>query len=131
MHKIPIIILLTLTFVTPVKADQLSYLSKKDAKKASRVMKKLDSVYLFCGCCDENVIEVARIVKVEVKFTGYENYYEIILTYKDKKDNLQTMGVDLAYVWSKKNKKIQTIGQILKLEHDPCRSLETVKDFKN
>ena len=131
MHKILLIFLLIFTFIIPVKADQLSYLSKKDAKKASRVMKKLDSVYLFCGCCDENVIEVARIVKVEVKFTGYENYYEIILTYKDKKDNLQTMGVDLAYVWSKKNKNIQTIGQILKLEHDPCRSLETVKDFKN
>lgn len=129
MHKTLLIFLLILTFIIPVKADQLSYLSKKDAKKASRVMKKLDSVYLFCGCCDENVIEVARTVKVEVKFTGYENYYEIILTYKDKKDNLQTMGVDLAYVWSKKNKKIQTIGQILKLEHDPCRSLGTVKDF--
>ena len=92
-------------------------------------MKKLDSVYLFCGCCDENVIEVARIVKVEVKFTGYKSYYEIILTYKDQKDNLQNRPVDLAYVWSNKNKRPQTIGQILKLEHDPCRNLKAVQVF--
>ena len=129
MCKISLMFLLALTVIFPAKADQLSYLSKKEAKKASRVMKKLDSVYLFCGCCDENVIEVARTVKVEVKFTGYKSYYEIILTYKDQKNNLQTRPVDLAYVWSNKNKKLQTIGQILKLEHDPCRNLKPVQVF--
>ena len=129
MSKILLIFLLAFSFINPLKADQLSYLSKKEAKKGRRVINRLDSVILFCGCCDENVIEVARVVKVEVKFTGYENYYEIILTYKDNKNNLQTMGIDLAYVWSNKNKKLQTIGQIINLEHDPCRSLGTVNTF--
>jgi hypothetical protein len=129
MYKIVLIFLFIFTFIIPSKADQLSYLSKKEAEKGCSVINKLDSVYLFCGCCDENVIEVARRVKVEVKFTGHESYYEIILTYTDKNDSIQTMGIDLAYVWSKKNKKLQTIGQILKLEHDPCRSLWNVKTF--
>ena len=71
MSKILLIFLLAFSFINPLKADQLSYLSKKEAKKGRRVINRLDSVFFFCGCCDENVIEVARVVKVEVKFTGY------------------------------------------------------------
>jgi hypothetical protein len=41
----------------------------------------------------------------------------MILTYKDKTGVKKTKAIDLAYVWSNKNNKIQTIGDILELEH--------------
>jgi len=120
------ILLLSLLMALPAQADQLAYISKKQAKKARRAMKKMDGVYLFCGCCSGDERKWVQIDKVEVRFTDYENYYEVVITYTDKAGNNQTIGVDLAYVWTNKGGKTQTIGELLGFEHDPCDRLGAV-----
>lgn len=87
----------------------------------------MDYVYLYCGCCVSDTVEKAKVVKIKFKFTGYENFYEMILTYVDKASVRKTKEIDLAYVWSNKNNKTQTIGELLELEHDPCIRLGNVK----
>ncbi len=101
-------------------ADQLAYISKLDADQAAEVISKLKHVYLFCGCC--SVVEPVRVkpVNVYTRHTGYENYWEVIIEYKGKDGNIVENALDLAYVWKKKRKKYQTIGEMLGLEHDPC-----------
>lgn len=111
----------------PVKADQLSYISKSQAKKAKRAIKKMDYVYLYCGCCNNDPKKLVKIIKTEVKFTNYQNYYQVVLTYIDKDGVTKTEGIDLAYVWINKKNKIQTVGELLNYEHDPCNRLGEVE----
>jgi len=113
-------------FVIPAKADQLSYITKEQAKKARKEIRKMDYVYLFCGCCDDEIAEQVKVVKVKFKFTGYENYYQVILTYKDKTGSVFGEGIDLAYVWSNRDNKNQTIGELLAFEHFTCLRLGDV-----
>ena len=90
-------------------------------------MKKMDRVYLFCGCCTGDAKELAKVKKVKIRFTDYERFYEVMLTYTDRSGATKTTSVDLAYVWSNKGGKVQTIGELLSLKHDPCSRLGEVK----
>lgn len=106
------------------RADQLAYISKEDAEKAVKVISKLRKVYLFCGCCSLEEPKKVKPVKVYYEYTNYESYYEVFIEYKDDNGKVVREPVDLAYIWRKKRKKYQTIGQVLNLEHDPCVYLE-------
>jgi hypothetical protein len=108
-------------------ADQLAYLSKENAEKGVAYLLKHKKVIIFCGCCEGVIPLKVKIIKAEAKFTNYENYYEIYITYKNPQKTITTLPVDLAYLWTKYKGKIMTIGQILNLEHDPC--VETI-DWK-
>ncbi|HHP7242589.1 MAG TPA: hypothetical protein ACFCUD_13015 [Cyclobacteriaceae bacterium] len=124
IHLLKIFTLLSfLCFAFLAKADQLAYLSKKEAKKAYRIMKKMDYLYLYCGCCDNDPVVIAAVIKAEVKITDYENYYEVVLTYKNPFGEIVTHGVDLAYVWTINKGKPITVGELMKLEHDPCNKI--------
>lgn len=115
-------LLLLLVFAPISKADQLAYLSKADAEKGAALIEQYKKVILFCGCCDNSAIEKIKIQSVEVKHTGYENYYEITVSYVDHGE-LKSVPLDLAYVWVKTKKEgVQTIGALLGLEHDPCKT---------
>jgi hypothetical protein len=103
-------------------ADQLAYLSKADADRAANFLEKQKTVGIYCGCCDNDVLEAVEISGVEVKYTGYEQYYEVYIKYKSN-DELKTVAVDLAYLWvNTKGIGIQTVGKALGLEHDPCNT---------
>lgn len=102
-------------------ADQLAYISKREAKQAKKLLKTFDAVVLYCGCCSGDTEKRAFISKVKVSKTGYEKFYEVILTYVDEDGKEISEGIDLAYVWDE-NKK-QTIGEILGLDHDPCERI--------
>lgn len=103
-------------------ADQLAYLSKADADRAAALIEKSKKVALFCGCCDNQEMEVIKVKGVEVKFTGYEQYYEVYVMYSYQGE-LKSTPVDLAYIWIKtKGVGVQTVGKALGLEHDPCKS---------
>ena len=127
LGKIAFILLFSALFALPASADQLAYISKKQAKKARKALKKMDYVYLFCGCCDAEPAVRAKIGKVEIKYTEVEDYYEVVLTFIDETGKLRTLGVDLAYVWTNKGGKTRTIGELLDMEHDPCTRLNGVK----
>lgn len=101
-------------------ADQLAYLSKKDAERGAEIIEGAKKIAFFCGCCDNQEKEVIKVKGVEIKFTGYEQYYEIYVMYSYQGE-LKSVPVDLAYVWVKQHGEVKTIGQILGLEHDPCK----------
>ena len=118
--KIFAVTLILIAFCSITKADQLAYLSKTDADRGAKVIKETQSLVLYCACCSNYSVQKVEITNVTVKYTGYEEYYEIIIEYIDDKGNEQSEAIDLAYVWTMQNGKYVTIGQILELEHDPC-----------
>lgn len=120
MKKITLI-LACLFALNNLYADQLAYISKEDAYRAINVISKAKKVIQFCGCCDKDIPLKVKITSVEAKFTNYENYYEVYITYKDSKTKkLKTSPIDLAYLWVKIKGEIITVGKVLGLEHDPC-----------
>jgi len=127
MNKIILTLFLTFFLSIQVRADQLSYITKEQAKEGVKSISKLKFVYLYCGCCDNEEGELVKIIKVEYEFTNYENFYQVILTYQNENGVEKTEGIDLAYVWTNQNGKLQTIGEILNFKHDPCKRLEGIK----
>jgi hypothetical protein len=109
-----------LAFVGTASADQLAYISKAEADKAAALIERQKNVTLFCGCCDGDVPITVGVEGVEVKATGYEDTYEVIITYTDANGEVQTAALDLAYAWVEGKKGLSTIGEMLGLEHDPC-----------
>jgi hypothetical protein len=117
-----LLILCCILLATPfVYADQLAYLSKEDAQRAATYIESVKKIGLFCGCCDNQEIEIIKPKGVEVKFTGYEQYYEVYLQYSYQGE-LKSTPLDLAYTWVKIKGELKTIGQVLGLDHDPCKS---------
>jgi hypothetical protein len=122
MKKIILSLFTLLVFHFAGLADQLAYLSKADADRAANFLEKQKTVGIYCGCCDNDVLEAVEISGVEVKYTGYEQYYEVYIKYKSN-DEFKTVAVDLAYLWvNTKGIGIQTVGKALGLEHDPCNT---------
>ncbi len=101
-------------------ADQLAYISKSEADEAVTLIKKMKSVYLFCGCCAMQAPVKVSPTKVYAKFTDYEDYWEVYIEYTDKNGATIVEPLDLAYVWKKKMFGYKTIGSLLALEHDYC-----------
>lgn len=106
---------------TNLFADQLAYLSKADADRAAAFIDGVKKLAIYCGCCDNQEMEVVKVKGTEVKFTGYEQFYEVYVMYSYQGE-LKSVPVDLAYVWVKVKGQLQTVGQVLGLEHDPCKT---------
>jgi hypothetical protein len=103
------------------RADQLAYLSKADAERAASFIRTHKSLYIYCGCCDNETPEKIGVKRVEVRATGLENFYEVIVY--DKKRGGKAKSVDLAYTWFREyRKKYLTVASFLGLSHDPCNS---------
>jgi len=105
------------------QADQLAYLPKQDAEKAAEFIKTQEFIYLYCGCCDahESPVKI-KPVSVEVRYTNYEDFYQVVVTYEDASGAIQTEFTDLAYTWVKKKRKMLTVGAVMDFEHDRCHS---------
>jgi len=117
-----VMFLLLLLFCNQAKADQLAYLSKSDAEKAAAYMRKQSKLYLYCGCCDDEERQKIRPEKVEVRYTGYEDFYEVVVTFTGARSAIpELVAVDLAYTWVRKKFKYNTVGTMLGFTHDPCK----------
>lgn len=111
-------------FITQsAKADQLSYLTQAQAELACELIQGMEELYLFCGCCNETIGELVQVNDVHFQHTGYEDFYQVILTYTNSKQESVSKGIDLAYTWATVDDKIETLGELLDLDHDPCRRL--------
>lgn len=107
-----------------VEADQLAYLKKEDAEKAVKELQQYSGIWLFCGCCDDKSMEYILPKKIYIKYTNYEDWYEVVVEYIDQNFVYKTITLDLAYVWVRYGSKYKTIGKILRLKHDPCERIE-------
>lgn len=103
-------------------SDQLAYISKDQAERGAKFLKNEKVVLLFCGCCENDPKIYLRVKEISVKFTGYQNYYEIIITGTTAGGELKSVEADLAYVHVNREGKAVTVGKILGLECDPCAS---------
>jgi hypothetical protein len=119
MKKTLLILLIFTLGFNYVYADQLAYISKSEAEQAAKLIKG-KHVILFCGCCSNDAPVKVKVLKTEVKYTGYEDFYEVIITYKNAAGETVGESIDLAYVWVKSKKTTKTVGSVLGLEHDPC-----------
>lgn len=98
-------------------ADQLSYITQKQAADAVELLKNYDVIFMYCGCCDDDEGEYVLINDVTMRHTGYEDYYEVVI---EKESSMGFVPIDLAYVWIPVGEYALTIGTVLDLEHDPC-----------
>lgn len=118
MKLLPIFLLFLAPFL--VKADQLQWLSKKDAQKGVDYLLTKKKVVLWCGCCTGDVKEKVKLLGAKVKHTGTENFYEVIITYKTASKEIKESAIDLAYIHFKKGKLAYCVGTQLEMECDPC-----------
>jgi hypothetical protein len=118
--------LLLILGVNNLYADQLAYISKKDANRAVELITKAKKVIDYCGCCTGISPLKVKVTGVEARFTDYEEYYEVYITYKDENKAFKTVPVDLAYLWVKIKGEVQTVGKVLGLEHDSCVKSGTI-----
>lgn len=109
------------------KADQLAYLSKSDANKAIDWIVQQEYIYLFCGCCDGDTPRKVKMHNAFIRKTGYEDYYEVVLKYSEDGE-VKEEGVDLAYTWVRRKNKFKTIGELIHLVHDICRTFPSIKE---
>ncbi len=129
MRILALFFILSMSFVS--KADQLAYISQEEAEEAAQYLMKHTTVYLFCGCCTMQEPKKVTVLEAKAMHTGYENYYEVEIKYKDANGQIKFEKIDLAYTWRKKLFSYKTIGTLLKMEHDPCVNLKKWDDSKN
>jgi len=114
-----LLFLFTLISVT-ASADQLAYLTKDQAEKAVKFLKKQKRVMLFCGCCDNDPKVFVNVKKVYMAPAGYEDYYEIFIEGNAGNKEKLKKAVDLAYVFINKKGTAAAVGLELGMECDPC-----------
>jgi hypothetical protein len=120
-----------LTYVA--KADQLAYISKEKAEEVAAYLNKGKTVYLFCGCCAMQEPVKVKIISAKAKYTGYEDYWEVEISYKDEtsEKGYAVEAIDLAYVWKKGLLSAKTLGAKFDMKHDYCEKLKDWDDPKN
>lgn len=121
MKKAILLVLFSCFMLQVSFADQLAWLSKADAQRGAEYIEGAKKVIFFCGCCDKSAVEKIKVLGVEVKHTGTEEFYEIHVSY-NYHGEAKSVAVDLAYVWVKTKDGLQTVGKMLGLEHDPCKA---------
>ena len=127
MKKIFLLIFIALVGID-TKADQLACLSKSTAENASKVISQQEFIVLFCGCCDEDIPQAAKVLTTKVI---KDCDFQVLVTYETMDGEIKSETVDLAYVWMKDPNNPNgaiTIGQALNLEHDPCSDWNTEEE---
>ena len=105
-------------------ADQLAYLTKAQADKAIKFLNdnQVCNMILWCACCEGEPMRKAKITKYYTRYTGYENYYEIVLEGQltDGEEEYINGPVDLAYVFLRAGTQAKCLGKLLNMKCDPC-----------
>jgi antitoxin component YwqK of YwqJK toxin-antitoxin module len=101
------------------QADQLAWISKDQAQKATDYLKQQKQVVLWCACCDG---ETKRVVNVTgVSFVQVDkDYYQVVLEGTDLSGGSIKENLDLAYVHCNVKGKGVCVGTTLHFECKPC-----------
>jgi len=120
MKKTVITFLISAALTGIVSADQLGYITKEQAEKAAALLKSEREIMLFCGCCDNDPKIYLKVADVKVKHTGYQEYYQVIVTGITRTGEKMTVETDLAYVHVNRNGMAVAAGTVLGFKCDPC-----------
>lgn len=125
MKKQLITILILISFTGIASADQLAYITKEQAEKGAAFIRIQKEVLLFCGCCENDPKVYLSVKDVSVQHTGYQNFYQVIISGVNRGGEKMTVEADLAYVHVNINGMAVAAGKFLNFECDPC-----VQDLK-
>ena len=103
-------------------ADDLQYMSEVQAKKTVELLQKQKYVLLYCSCCAEgyDTKTYVKIESVSYRYTGYQEFYEVLVEGVDSNGNKVLETIDLAYTYIQKKKKGDCVGLVLKFFCMPC-----------
>jgi hypothetical protein len=120
MKKIATLFCLLLTY--NVYADQLIYLTKDQAEKTVKFLKEnsVDEAILWCACCTNEPMEKISISNYYYRYTGYEQYYEVVFEGTLNTGKSFKNPVDLAYVFLRSGRMAKCLGKLLNFKCDPC-----------
>jgi len=65
-------------------ADQAAYISQESAQKAVEIIKQAKKIKSYCAPCGDEKAETIRVDEVKAKYTNYENFWEVFLTYSPR-----------------------------------------------
>lgn len=120
MKKILFTLLITLMLPMLAKADQLAYMSKEEAIRATNFLKNQSSIILWCACCDGEQKMLVNLQKVNYEYTEYEDFYQVVIEGINNKKQIIIEKLDLAYVHINKNGIAVCLGSELEMDCDPC-----------
>lgn len=125
MKKVTFIFVVLLFLgIVNAKADQLAWITKAQAQKAVKLLKKQRWLVLYCACCDGDEKKKVKIKNVTYRHPlmqgkPQKEYYTVVVTAKiDGK--WKEMELDLAYAHVKKKRQAHCLGKVLGFECDPC-----------
>lgn len=118
--KFTLFVLSMFLMTTAAKADQLAYITKAQAIEATEYLLKESKVILWCACCDETKKTLVAISGVTYQHTGYQDYYEVLITGTDADGNSINQAIDLAYAHVQIEDDAESLGEVLGYECDPC-----------
>lgn len=135
------------SFLSVVWADQLAYNSCETCENTLKKLPAGSILVSYCSLADEDYVEVWKVQKAVVAYTGFKEFYEIMVFYKklfrskqpikegkykepieyvrvtakkeDKSDLYDLVGIDFAYVYVPDQKgSYVCLGQSMGLECD-------------
>jgi hypothetical protein len=117
-----LLIILLIFFCTHAKADQLAWISKEQAEKTIEFfeMNEIYEVVLWCGCCDHDHVQKISITNIFFRYTGTDQFYEVVIEGIDEMGEEFSNAVDLAYVHIQAESFAHCLGIALEFECDPC-----------
>ena len=88
-------------------ADQYAYISREEAMSARDLLSRGTTALEYCRPCGDTHYKKIVVTTVDVRHTGYENYYEVVINGK---------GIDLAYVFIYHNERWTNLAWAIGLE---------------
>lgn len=119
MKKTLLLTLILFSALSYSKADQLSYLSKEQAQRATAFLQKQAEIIIWCACCDNEPKLLVKVSKVYFERTEDKRFYHIFLVGIDSAGKKIKQEIDLAYIHINKNGKGYCVGKELGLKCDP------------
>jgi hypothetical protein len=115
-----ILIIMLISYLA--KADQLAWISKDQAEQTIQYFNEygINKAILWCACCDGDKQRKIEITKIYYKYTGTDEYYEVVIEGTDEKGATVNEAVDLAYVHIQSGLKANCLGKELGFECSPC-----------
>jgi hypothetical protein len=122
MKKFILVLIICLSVTSSCFADQLQWMTKEQAEKTVKYIQdnNINQVVLWCACCDKDPKTKINISEVNYRYTGTDDYYEVVITGTDKKGKQFSNAIDLAYAHIKNGKVTQCLGLALGFSCDPC-----------
>ncbi len=103
-------------------ANQLTLLTKSQAEKAVAFLKdnNINEAIIWCGCCANEPMKKIQLSKTYSRFSGTDDFYEVVFVGKFNNGEIYNSPIDLANVHLRSGNEAKNFGIILGLKSNPC-----------